>query len=229
MNIGIITYAYPHLKTEQILLCLLNKSFSPQNITVFALPFKKRKEREVFFSHRPAQEKAISPITLCEAYNIKYLECHSDIEITNECDIYLVTGSGILSEEMLWGKKVINAHPGIIPAARGLDSFKWSILNSVPLGITLHYIDKNVDMGEIISIIPTPIFMSDTLDSLARRHYENEIAVLSSFDYHLNHPHNEFVSIDSKEATKRMPFEIEKKIEKLFEEYKKKYAIKFVI
>jgi phosphoribosylglycinamide formyltransferase-1 len=95
------------------------------------------------------------------------------------------------------GKKIINCHPGILPAVRGLDAFKWTIYEMKPLGVTLHYIDEEVDSGEIISVIPTPIFITDDLETLARRHYENEIYVLSNFEEYLNRPVNPFLGIES--------------------------------
>ena len=71
-------------------------------------------------------------------------------------------GAGILSKECVENKKIINSHPGIIPASRGLDSFKWAIYENKPLGVSLHCIDKEVDSGEIISIIPTTVYKTET-------------------------------------------------------------------
>lgn len=223
-KIGIITYAFPHLKTEQLILSLLQDGVSPKQITVFALPFKERKHRDVFIFHRPEQSNAVDSQTLCTAFGIDYVKCISDTDINNSCDIYLVGGAGILSEASLEGKTVINAHPGIIPAARGLDSFKWSILNFVPLGVTLHYIDKNVDMGEVISVVETPVFITDSLETLARRHYETEIKVLASFEKYLSQPVNKFSNISSRDATMRMPFDTEVRMARMFDEYKERFA-----
>lgn len=149
----------------------------------------------MLFSHRPKQNEAVSAKEIAQKWNLKFQECQSDEEISNECDIYLITGCGILSPKCLKDKKILNAHPGIIPNSRGLDSFKWAILKDRPLGITLHYIDEKVDCGEIIATLPTPIYPSDTLQTLARRHYENEIASLANFNFHLQNPSNPFVDI----------------------------------
>ena len=54
MRIGIITYDYKHLKTEQVVNNLIfNEGIS--EIKIFALPFLNRKKREVLFEHRPNQ------------------------------------------------------------------------------------------------------------------------------------------------------------------------------
>lgn len=227
-KIGIITYAYPHLKTEQLIVGLRSQNCTwAWDLKVFALPYTARKGRAVFFSHRPNQANAISPDVLCEAYGIEYKKCLSDTDIDDKCDLYLIAGAGILSSKAVAHKKIINCHPGIIPAVRGLDSFKWSIYHMRPLGNTLHYITDNVDAGEIISVLPTPVFITDSLETLARRHYENEIKLLSSFQSYLDNPHNMYAHLNVQEATMRMPFEVEVKMSRMFDSYKEKYALPY--
>jgi phosphoribosylglycinamide formyltransferase-1 len=84
---------------------------------------------------------------------------------------------------------------------------------------------KKVDSGEIISVIPTPVFITDDLETLARRHYENEIYVLSNFEEYLNRPVNPFLGIESGEPHKRMPLSVEKEMVRKFEEWKNKYGL----
>ena len=43
-------------------------------------------------------------------------------------DFFIITGAGILDVSFAEGKPIA-CHPGIIPTNRGLDSFKWAILN----------------------------------------------------------------------------------------------------
>ena len=136
----------------------------------------------------------------------------------------MILGAGILSEKCVKNKKIVNAHPGIIPACRGLDSFKWAIYNKIPLGNTLHYIDENVDSGEIISVVPTTVYKTDSLETLSRRHYENEIKMLSDFESYINKPLNNFAKIQTNEPTRRMGVEIESKMVRMFDEYIDKYG-----
>ena len=178
-KIGLITYNCPHLKTQQVLQGLLKKK--KYEFEIFALPFLSRKPRRILLNHRPDQTKAEDSHKIAIDHAIPYNNCQNDYDIDNTCDVYLVLGAGILSAKCL-KKKVINCHPGIIPASRGLDSFKWSLYEQKNLGVTLHYIDAEVDAGEIISIVPTPILKSDTFETLAARHYENEINTLINFE-----------------------------------------------
>ncbi len=220
-TVGLITYNFPHLKTEQVIENLIGNY---QNMKMYALPFVPRKERVVLFHHRPNQTISIAPEVLAEKHNIDFIKCESDLDIDDSCDIYLILGAGILSEKCVENKKIINAHPGIIPACRGLDSFKWAIYNNIPIGNTLHYIDKNVDSGEIISVIPTTVYKTDSLETLSRRHYENEIKMLSDFQAYLKRPVNNYSDIQPGEPTMRMSTEVETKMVRMFDEYVEKWG-----
>ncbi len=46
---------------------------------------------------------------------------------------------------------VVNIHNSFLPFNRGADPNIWSILDSTPRGITLHYIDEELDHGAIIA------------------------------------------------------------------------------
>ena len=42
---------------------------------------------------------------------------------------------------------VLNIHLGLLPEIRGMSSPEWSLLNRVPVGITIHYMDAGIDTG----------------------------------------------------------------------------------
>lgn len=216
-TLGIITYDTRHLKTEQILLQLAGR----YNIRVYALPYVQRPARDVLFQHRPDQSVAVHPRDICTRYDLPYIPVENDAQIDNRCDLYLVTGAGLLSADCLRGKRVLNGHPGVIPAARGLDAFKWSIYHMLPLGVTLHYIDEQIDAGEVISIVPTPVFPSDTLETLARRHYENEIRMLTQFEKYLEYPQNPFAGIPQGKSMRRMKAQQEAELPEHLKLYKR--------
>lgn len=105
-----------------------------------------------------------------------------------------------------------------------MDAFKWSIYHDISLGVTLHYIDENVDIGEIVSVVPTPVFRSDTIDSLARRHYEQEINVLAEFETHLRALTNAYKDAAHHESMRHMRAETEREMLQRFARYKGLYA-----
>lgn len=206
MHLGIITYDYPHLKTEQLVHAFVRSGY---RITVFGLPFVPRRPRKVLFSHRPEQANAAHPRMVCERFGLTYKRCETDSEIANGLDIYHVLVGKIISAACITEKRIINCHPGVIPAVRGLDSFKWAILNRQPLGNTLHYIDAEVDMGEIIAIEATPVYATDTLEQLARRHYEVEVDMVANFASYIESSKNPFRDVAEGMQTMRMTIENE--------------------
>lgn len=228
LTLAIVTYDHAHLKTEQLIHRFLLKNrlqVEPKlDLTILALPFSPRPSRTVLIPHRPDQGKSVSSRDLADRYQLKFLPCTYDF-IPEVADIYLIAGAGILSAQAIGKKKIINVHPGIIPSARGLDAFKWSILGDIPLGVTLHYIDSDVDAGETIAIVQTPIFLSDTIDVLARRHYELELDVLSDFlSFQRGKESDSSAAFPEGPSHMRMPIEIERDVIARFDKYKEKFS-----
>lgn len=219
MRIGIITYDSKHLKTEQVVNNLVSQE-KISEIKIFALPFLNRKKREVLFEHRPDQSLGTHTSNLKNLVKVTFQKWSGTDSIAHLVDFFLITGAGIIDIGFAEGKPIVNAHPGIIPTSRGLDSFKWAILKNDPVGNTIHLIDSEVDKGELICIKETPIFPDDSIQTLARRHYDLEIDMLSNIlDFlHLK------VSPDKEEkpATRRMNREDEKIMLDNFESWKKR-------
>lgn len=222
-KIGLITYHYPHLKTEQVFEALVRNY--EYDYCFYALPFVPRPERPVVINHRPNQIEAVATEELALKNNCQYIQCASDEDIDDSCDIYLILGAGILSPNCIINKTIINCHPGILPTVRGLDSFKWAIYNKQPLGVTLHYIDEGVDQGDIIYVLKTNVYRSDSLATLARRHYENEIYMTSNFKSFLDGKKTpEMFDYEVGDATRRMPIGVEGDMCKKFDSYIELYG-----
>ena len=79
-------------------------------------------------------------------------------------------------------------------------------------------VDKEVDKGEIINIQHTPVFSQDSIQILARRHYELEIDMLSNVLDVLNQRIPAF-GIE-KPATCRMSAEFEAQMVRKFDDWK---------
>lgn len=67
-------------------------------------------------------------------------------------DVILFAGGNILRKPLLDVPRigVLNAHLGLLPEGRGMSSPEWSLLNNVPVGITIHLIDEGIDTGPIL-------------------------------------------------------------------------------
>lgn len=45
----------------------------------------------------------------------------------------------------------LNLHPGLLPETRGFNPNVWSIVEDLPAGATLHYMDEGVDTGDVVA------------------------------------------------------------------------------
>jgi phosphoribosylglycinamide formyltransferase 1 len=70
----------------------------------------------------------------------------------------------------LWHNKMINIHPSLLPAFKGLDTHQRAINAGVKFaGCTIHYVSSKMDSGKIIAQAVTPVYSDDTADSLGKR------------------------------------------------------------
>lgn len=69
----------------------------------------------------------------------------------------------------LFPSGVINLHPAYLPFNRGQYPNVWSIVEGTPAGATLHYIDRGLDTGDIISRKQVPMEPVDTGATLYRK------------------------------------------------------------
>ena len=67
-------------------------------------------------------------------------------------DLIIFTGGNILRKPLLEVPRlgVLNVHLGLLPEIRGMSSPEWSLLNHVPVGVTIHYMDAGIDTGPIL-------------------------------------------------------------------------------
>ena len=63
----------------------------------------------------------------------------------------------------------VNAHPGLLPRLRGSASVGWALYKDLPQGATAHYVDPEIDTGDIILSRELPVFREDSYESLNGR------------------------------------------------------------
>lgn len=229
MRIGIITYATNHLKTEQVAVGLHQRGY--ENLALFALPFTPRAPRDVVFEHRPDMAQGGHSRLVAKAIGADYREVAEAVEIeADSCDIFLIAGAGILPPDFVNATlgRVLNSHPGKIPLVRGLDAFKWAILQQQPVENSLHFIDAQTDAGTLVARLPTPLFASDTLQKFAARHYEIEIDMMLDFEAHVERARAGAFALGPCEIGRprmRMKAEDQERLFAAFEEYKRRYAM----
>ena len=219
--IAVLTYNVPHRKTYDTL-CLL-KSRGYKNITVFAQPVTYAKKRQPWICHRPELIFSIpEPSMLCSSLGFQYVEGEFKNSINKKYNdaIFLLCGAGLLHTEFVQTHRIINSHPGYIPLARGLDAYKWSIYNKLPIGVTTHFLGSYIDAGEVIERREVLVNAFDTFHSVAQRIYENEIDILVGAIEKVDIEHEMILPSDENDLFKRMPEDKERELFQKFEEYK---------
>ena len=96
-------------------------------------------------------------------------------EALNEANIELVCLAGfmrLLTDEFVdaWRDRLINIHPSILPAFKGLQTHERAIAAGVRIhGVTVHFVRATMDEGPVIVQGAVPVLSSDTADSLRER------------------------------------------------------------
>jgi formyltetrahydrofolate-dependent phosphoribosylglycinamide formyltransferase len=69
-----------------------------------------------------------------------------------------------------WRNRILNIHPSILPSFPGLDTHAQALAAGVKLhGCTVHWVNEEVDAGEILAQVAVPVLPNDTVDTLAQR------------------------------------------------------------
>lgn len=97
------------------------------------------------------------------------------VEMLRNAGAELVVLAGfmrVLKEPMLtaFPRQIINIHPSLLPKFPGLEAWRQALeANEKWTGVTVHYVDAQIDHGEIILQREVPILPDDTAESLHAR------------------------------------------------------------
>ena len=74
-----------------------------------------------------------------------------------------------------WKNRMINIHPSLLPAYRGLRTHERALEDGVRFtGCTIHYVRPEMDNGPILMQAAVPVLPGDTPETLAKRVLEHE-------------------------------------------------------
>ena len=96
-------------------------------------------------------------------------------KVLETAEIELICLAGfmrILTESFVkrWQDRLINIHPSLLPAFRGVDSQARALAAGVKIaGCTVHFVRPEMDAGPIIAQAAVPVLAGDTEDTLAAR------------------------------------------------------------
>ena len=81
---------------------------------------------------------------------------------------------------------MINVHPSLLPKYKGLHAVEQALNSSDEVtGCTVHYVNEELDGGEIILQGEVPILPEDTVESLTKAIQRKEYALLPSAIEHV--------------------------------------------
>ena len=93
----------------------------------------------------------------------------------NEAKIELICLAGfmrVLSANFVshWTGLILNIHPSLLPAYRGLDTHKRALADGMKEhGCTVHFVVPELDAGPIVAQTTVPVLDGDTEESLSAR------------------------------------------------------------
>jgi phosphoribosylglycinamide formyltransferase-1 len=102
------------------------------------------------------------------------------VEMLQDAEVEVVVLAGfmrVLKEQMLaaFPRRIVNIHPSLLPKFPGLEAWKQALAaNENWTGVTVHYVDEQVDHGDIIAQRKVPVMPDDTPESLHARIQEVE-------------------------------------------------------
>ena len=74
---------------------------------------------------------------------------------------------------------IINVHPSLLPKYKGLHAVEQAMESGDKVtGCTVHYVNEELDGGEIIKQAEVPIFENDTVEELTKRIQREEYRIL---------------------------------------------------
>ena len=104
-------------------------------------------------------------------------------------DVLVFAGGDILRTELLQVPRlgVLNIHLGCLPEVRGMSTPEWSLLLGLPLGVTIHFMDRGIDTGPILQKNELPDAhryksLADLRNRLIAFGIENLVDVVSRLD-----------------------------------------------
>ena len=75
--------------------------------------------------------------------------------------------------------RIINVHPSLLPKHKGLNVVQKAMeAGDEVTGCTVHYVNEELDSGEIIMQAEVPILPSDTVESLTKAIQRREYSLL---------------------------------------------------
>ena len=97
-----------------------------------------------------------------------------------QVDLIILAGyMRVLKKPSAFPCPIINVHPSLLPKYKGLHAVEQAMESGDKItGCTVHYVNEELDGGEIIKQAEVPIFEDDTVEKLTKRIQQEEYRIL---------------------------------------------------
>ena len=113
------------------------------------------------------------------------------IEMFKAWDVDLIILAGymrVIKNPTAFPAPIINVHPSLLPKYKGLNAVEQALDSGDDVtGCTVHYVNEELDGGEIILQGEVPILPDDDIISLTKAIQRKEYAILPSAIEHVKH------------------------------------------
>ena len=159
-------------------------------------------------------------VDLCKQNNV---DCHNGLDINSKEFIELNKRHSIDLIFMLWFPTIvkkpslksvktgfINLHPSYIPWNRGMHPYYWAIVDGSKAGTTIHFIDENIDEGNILFQKEIDSFITDTGESLYIKNLEETIRLFKDNYENILNSNYELKGVDNSDGSFHLAKDIRK-------------------
>lgn len=99
-------------------------------------------------------------------------------------DVGVSAGYGYIMRQVEFGHPqfgTVNLHTSLLPYNRGAHPNAWAIHDGTPAGVTLHFVDRGVDTGDILDQKETAYNFGDTAATLYRKLLDDAVDLFREF------------------------------------------------
>ena len=180
LHIVLFAYNFPHKKSwDFIQLLIENKVSIDLIIAADFVPLES-------ISQINNKDMASHPFKLALKHGIPYkVAPHNsnnciDLLVGFNINFGIISGARILHKNIINNIKygVLNFHPAILPMVRGLDSVLWTINKGLPIGVTAHLINEEIDLGNLVCSDNISVSSDDNLDTMIEKNYQLQLKLI---------------------------------------------------
>jgi folate-dependent phosphoribosylglycinamide formyltransferase PurN len=153
-------------------------------LVMYRLLIESRKDKKALaaiFTGRSHEYIEKRDVDILEVDDINSEEVRAFI-LSKSPDVVVVSGTALLKEPIIESAKgrIINLHPGFAPQYRGRYGAFWPIYNKEPqlVGATIHFIDRGIDTGPILTQGKVDFDPGDTLKAITYKQHKVGVDLL---------------------------------------------------